>query len=331
MVWAAAFLATPLSLRAQFFSGSALTADPVSAHGYHTFSGLNPAYAAVFGDGAVFASGQSLAAVLDTLVSSSFSLGLRHPVGYFDGAISANLSYVFVPFSARYVSADVGFAYPVVDQAGHRLLVGGSVGLGSREIIGFRQVGAPTALDRRNRFYPDFDAGLWYTYMNLSLGAGATHLGRPSVEYTSAVTAVIDDLYYLNASYTIDLDGLVITPSFLGRYANSGNFLSDFLADARFDDQFGVGVGYRIDLRQQVAPNPSFPVVQERFQQVLLSAEVGFQDRFSLRGTYTYVLNQFAADRSNFELTLLYRYQKSNETPAARRQKSPSAPLHRQP
>jgi len=317
----------PAVLHAQFFSGTALTSDPVSAHGYHTFSSLNPAYAGVFDDGAVFATGQSLAAVLDTLVSSSFTLGVRQAVGSFDGAFTANLTYVFVPFSARYVTADVGFAYPVIDETGHRLLVGGSVGLGSREIVGFQQAGVPTALDRRNRFFPDFDAGIWYTYQNLSLGAGATHLGRPTVEYTSAVIATIDDIYYLNASYGIDLDGLVITPSFLGRYANSGNFLSDFMADARFDDQFGVGVGYRIDLRQQVPPNPSFPVVQERFQQILLSAEVGFEERFSLRGTYTYVLNQFAADRSNFELTLLYRYQKSQESSQARR----PGPLQMQP
>lgn len=314
MVVAGLCLLTATSLRAQFLSGTALTSDPVSAHGYHTFSSLNPGYAGVFGDGAVFASGQSLAAVLDTLVSSSFTLGVRQAVGSFDGAISANLTYIFVPFSARYVIADIGFAYPVLDEAGHRLLVGGSLGLGSREIVGFQQAGVPTALDRRNRFFPDFDAGIWYTYQNLSLGAGATHLSRPTVEYTSAITATIDDVYYLNASYGIDLDGLIITPAFLGRYANSGNFLSDFTADARFDDQFGVGVGYRIDLRRQVPPNPSFPVVQERFRQILLSAEVGFEDRFSLRGTYTYVLNQFAADRSNFELTLLYRYQKSQES-----------------
>jgi len=75
MALAALMALLPSGLRAQFFSGTALTADPVSAHGYHTFSSLNPAYAGVFGDGAVFATGQSLAAVLDTLVSSSFTLG----------------------------------------------------------------------------------------------------------------------------------------------------------------------------------------------------------------------------------------------------------------
>ncbi len=295
-------------LQAQFIGDFALTADPVSAHGYHTFSSLNPAYAGAFQDGAVFLSGQNLTAVLDTFVNNSFVLGLRHPVGSFNGAISANLSYVFVPFSARYIFADVGFSYPVVDEADHRLLLGASLGIGSREIVGRGTGGAPLPIDRRNRFFPDLDAGLWYTYRTLSLGAGATHIGRPQVEYGGAINAQVDDVYYLSGSYGFEWEGISILPSVLGRYANAGSFLSDALLEARFDDQFGVGIGYRIDLRRQVPFNPSLPVISERYRQLLLSAELGIENRYSLMGTYSLVLNQFAADRSNFEVTLLYRF-----------------------
>ena len=296
------------SLSAQFNNGLSLASDPISAHGYHTLSNINPAYAAAFRDGAVFISGQNIASVIDSLTNNSFELGMRQTVGSFKGAISANINYVFVPLVARYISGNFGFAYPIVDENDHRLMLGASLGIGNREILDFRRSGLPSSLDRRNRIYPDLGAGLWYTYRELSLGAGATHIGRPTVEYTPAVTATIDDLYYISARYDADWAGITVSPSFLGRYASSANFVSDFLLDGRFEDQFGLGVGYRVDLRRKIPPNPSIPVADQRFRQLLLTAEVGFQERFNLLGTYSFVINQFTANRSNFELTLLYQF-----------------------
>jgi hypothetical protein len=295
------------SAQAQSLSGTALPADPVSAHSYHTLSLLNPAYAGALEDGAVFLTGQNLATTLDSLVSGSFGLGVRAPVGSFGGAISANFHYVRVPFTARFYYADLGFAYPVADNNGHRLLLGASLGLGAREVI--FPLGSPPLfpIDRRNRFFPELKAGLWYTYEALSLGAGATHIGQPTVTYSPQIQTQVNDVYYLNAAYRLDVQGVHIIPSYMGRYAGSGNFLNDVQLDARFEDLFGVGLGYRVDLRRRLPFNPGFPIADVRFQQLLVSAEVGF-DRFSLRGTFSHVLNQFAADRNNFEATLLYRF-----------------------
>ena len=295
------------TLHAQSISGNALLSDPVSAHGYHTLSLLNPAYAGAFQDGAVFLTGQNLATTLDSLVSGSFGLGVRAPVGSFDGAISANFHKHRVPFTARFYYADLGFAYPVVRDNGHRLLIGASLGLGGREAMFLPGSSQLFPIDRRNRFFPELKAGLWYTYEALSLGAGATHIGQPTVTYSPALQAQVADVYYLNAAYRVDVQGVHILPSYMGRYAGSGNFLNDFQLDARFEDLFGVGLGYRVDLRRKLPFNPGFPIADIRFQQLLVSAEVGF-DRFSLRGTFSHVLNQFAADRNNFEATLLYRF-----------------------
>lgn len=307
--WLCSLFLWPYTATAQFNNTLSLSPDPVSAHAYHNFSALNPAYALAFHDGAVFISGQNIASVIDSLTNNSFELGLRENLKNGRGAFSANISYVFVPLTARYISANVGYAYPLIDDETQQLFLGASIGVGNREILDFRGSSSLASIDRRNRQYPELGAGIWYAYKGLSLGTSATHIGSPTVEYTPALKATIDDLYYLYARYDAAIAGLTVSPTFLGRYASSANFLSDFMLDARFRDQFGLGAGYRIDLRRKLPPNPSIPVIDKRFSQILLSGEVGFQEQFSLAATYSFVLNQFSANRSNFELTLLYRFQ----------------------
>jgi hypothetical protein len=298
-----------LPARAQVLN-SVIAEDPLTAHWKAHASAFNPAWAGASGEPAVFLGGQNLIGVLDSLSGGSSILGIRSPIGDPGGplAVCADLQYSFVPFVARFVTGNAGFSYRALDEAGHRVWVGGSIGLGSREVVRLIGAGQPDPTGRRNRFYPNLNAGIWYRYRGLHLGAGGTHLGNPTVDYGGGFTNTVRQRFYILAAYDAELDGLRLTPAIQARYANTNAIVTDLLLDAELGGGFGIGGGFRADLGRRPPPNPSNPVSLQRFRQVLASAELRVADVLTLRGTYLYTPGAFVIDRNNLEVTLVYRW-----------------------
>ncbi len=308
-------------LQAQVLN-STLAEDPISAHWRDQGSAFNPAWAGASGEGTLFLGGQNLVGVLDELSGGSSTLGVRAPIGNSTEepgqkalatapplTFTADVQYSYVPFVARYVTGNVGFAYRVLNESEHRVWVGGTVGLGSREFI-TNFGGQPDPLGQPTRFYPNLNAGLWYRYQGFHFGAGGTHLGNPTVDYGANTTRTIQQRFYVLVAYEVPGDGFLVTPAIWTRYVNGNGILSDFLVDAELGGGFEAGVGYRIDLSRRPIPNPSNPLVAQRFQQIIATAGLRVADVLTLRGSYLYTPGTFVIERNNVEASLVYRFRK---------------------
>ena len=305
-------LALILSLAGNIFGQTlnGVTQNPISAHYNMMPFVYNPAFTGLSEHGELFVSGQNLAALLDSLQYSSDLVAVHAKVPGFDGGVGGKLIYVYFP-GRRYVTLSGDFSYVLWrgEESG-KLAVGGSVGLGVADAV----ISTGLISENRLRVFPDFGAGIAFTYEGLALGAGGRHLGRPMVNYTSSNGEIIDDVFYMSGAYGFVIDGIEFTPSFLGRWRNSGYFLTDFQLGADFDDKFGLGLGYRVDLRRISPPNPSNPIVFQRFKVFLASAQAGINNQFFIRATYSNVLNQFTLNPNNIEVSVSYRF-KSADAP----------------
>ncbi|MFT7589257.1 MAG: type IX secretion system PorP/SprF family membrane protein [Limisphaerales bacterium] len=280
--------------------------DPITAHYSQTMIAHNPAYSSGTDFGEFHFSGQNLANTFDTLSDKSFILAFQSPNSNFPGGLGGQLVYVYSAFNARIINLQINFSYKVVESETQILSVGGSLGGGMREtLIGqFPTSGSPAIA---TRFYPDLNAGIWYTNYKLFLGVGAAHITRPRLEYTPSIVSIINDVYYLSGGYKFEIEGIEIIPSFMGRFRNTSDFLSDVQVNANYENKFGLGVGYRTDLRRNpIIINPS---VQQapRFRQVLATGSVGIKE-FTIFATYSRTLSQFGIAPDNFEMTLSYRF-----------------------
>jgi len=176
--------------------------------------------------------------------------GVDAPVNFLHGGLGVSVLVADELGFEKTFQAKLAYAFRFNIGSGN-LAIGADIGLLQKSIDGDFVANdqgdpiIPTSGVSGNT-YTDLGAGIYYNSDKLYLGASASHLAEPTIDYGDFTTQM-DRHYYFTGGYRFDLSPAIsLTPSFFVKNAGDQT-QADINANLHFNNRFWIGGSYRLE------------------------------------------------------------------------------------